>query len=339
MHYQIQDNPLADSFRTVIYWTQFSSTFNPFKRYLSPRPVVQWWHSLRMNRYLTAEIHKRYEESQNAKSALQKGRKKSRSIISLALENYLADPETFGTPSRDVFTQMAIPQLRAFMHAGHDTTASTILYCYYVLSKYPQILGKIREEHRHVFGTDSSPEHISNLISKDPTSVNQIPYTSAFIKEVLRYFPPAGSMREGRADLTLVDEAGNRYPTEGCHVWNLMLVLHHNPAVWVRPDEFLPERWLVTPDDPLYPTKGAWRAFEFGPRNCIGQTLALLEIRVVLVMTLRKYEIVPAYDEWDALHPTTGVKTVNGNRMYQVEMGGGGAHPADGFPCRVKERT
>lgn len=336
MNYQTRDNPLADSLRTVIYWTQFSSTFNPIKRYLSPRPIVQWWHSRRMNGYLETEIEKRFDEHQKLSN---KPQKNSKSVISLALDTYLSDPETFGPPSKEVFTRIAIPQLRVFMHAGHDTTASTILYSYYLLSKHPKVLAQLRTEHDEIFGPNPSPEHISNLITENPKIVNQVPYTSAFIKEVLRYFPPSGSLREGRPDLTLVDEAGNRYPTEGCHIWTLMLVLHHNPLVWTRPTEFLPERWLVGPEDPLYPVKGAWRAFEFGPRNCIGQTLALLEIRIALIMTVRKFDIVPAYEEWDALHPSRGVRTVEGNRMYQVEMGGGGAHPADAFPCRVSVRS
>ena len=74
---------------------------------------------------------------------------------------------------------------------------------------------------------------------------------------------------------------------------------------------------------------------EFGPRSCIGQTLALLELRIALVMTMREFAITPAYDDWDQSHPRDGIKEVNGNRAYQAEKGGGGAHPADGLPCTV----
>ena len=68
---------------------------------------------------------------------------------------------------------------------------------------------------------------------------------------------------------------------------------------------------------------------------CIGQTLALAELKVALVMTLREFEIVGAYEEWDRMFPREGVKVIGGNRAYQAEKGAGGAHPADGFPCRV----
>ncbi|KAI0520761.1 hypothetical protein F5B22DRAFT_644507 [Xylaria bambusicola] len=76
-----------------------------------------------------------------------------------------------------------------------------------------------------------------------------------------------------------------------------------------------------------------------GERSCIGQTLAQMELKVALVMTMRTFDIIPAYAEWDGLHPKKGIKTVNGNRAYQAEMGGGGAHPADGFPVLVTEAS
>lgn len=87
------------------------------------------------------------------------------------------------------------------------------------------------------------------------------------------------------------------------------------------------------PGDPLYPVKGAWRPFEFGPRNCVGQELAMLEIRVVLALTVREFDFSDAYAEWDRCNPGKGGR-VGGERGYQVLLGG--AHPQGGFPCRVR---
>lgn len=84
--------------------------------------------------------------------------------------------------------------------------------------------------------------------------------------------------------------------------------------------------------------KGAWRPFEWGPRNCIGQTLAVLELKVVLLATIREFDIRPAYEAWDHLigrRVDEEEKRVYGNRAYQVESKGLGAHPVDGYPCRV----
>lgn len=70
----------------------------------------------------------------------------------------------------------------------------------------------------------------------------------------------------------------------------------------------------------------------------LGQTLAQVELKIARVMTMRTFDITPAYAEWGGMHPWGEIKTVNGNRAYQTEMGGGGAHPAGGFPVRVKVR-
>lgn len=151
-------------------------------------------------------------------------------------------------------------------------------------------------------------------------------------------------MRIGRPGADIIDEHDVRYPTENCNVWTLSLAIHHDARYWVEPDKFLPERWLASPTDNLYPgkTKGAWRPFESGPRNCIGQSLALLELKIALVLTMRELRITPAYEQWDAMHPKKGrrgrpvISTVDGNRAYQEEKGA--AHPADGFPVTVELR-
>lgn len=286
-----------------------------------------------MNQYLDQEIDKRFEERALAGS----GAPKSKSIISLAMEKGLLGSEGIALSEED-FKEVMKPQLRMFLFAGHDTTSSTLLYCYLLLSRNPEALAKVRAEHDKVFGSDSSTEHCLRVISNNPTLLNEIPYTSAVTKEVLRIFPPAGSMRQGRQDLILTNEEGQQFPTDGCQIWTLTLWMHHRSEVFPRPEEFLPERWLAKPGDPLYPKKGSWRAFEWGARACIGQTLAQLELRTVLVMTARMFDITPAYDEWDRLHPRAGIKTVDGNRVYQAELGGGGAHPVDGFPVRVTLR-
>lgn len=341
LHYQTQGSALADCLRRQVYWTPFATSFNPFRRYLSLRPLVQRYNSYQMDAYLDVEIDKRFEEL--AQSRLDqpqgaRGPSTSRSIISLAMDKYLEGVGHNGEVSRKAFKKVAKPQLRMFLYAGHDTTSSTLLYCFLLLSKHPEVLSKLRIEHDNVFGTALSIDDYVEIIKNDPSLLNRIPYTLAVIKEVLRLFPPAGSLRDGRSDFVITDEEGQTYPTENCHIWTLSLAMHHRAALFVRPDDFIPERWLVSADDPLHPAKGSWRAFEWGQRSCIGQTLAQMELKVALVMTARIFDITPAYDEWDALHPKDGIRAVDGNRAYQAEMGGGGAHPSDGFPVRVTLR-
>ncbi|KAI0811663.1 cytochrome P450 [Xylaria sp. FL0064] len=300
LQYQEHGSALADCLRRQVYWTPFGTSFNPIRRYLSPHPLVQRYNSYRMNQYLDVEIEKRFEELAASRRDRPKGsRAPVRSIISLAMDKYLDDVGDTGELSKQVFKEIAKPQLRMFLYAGHDTTSSTLLYCYLLLSQHPQVLAKVRAEHDEVFGSDFS--------------------TRNCLQEVLRIFPPAGSLREGCRNLILVDEEGRQFPTENCHIWTLSLAMHHHPKTCAKPDDFIPERWLASPDDPLHPRK------------------ALLELKAALVLTAM-VDITPAYDEWDQLHPKKDVKSVEGNRAYQAEMGGGGAHPADGFPVRIRLR-
>lgn len=77
----------------------------------------------------------------------------------------------------------------------------------------------------------------------------------------------------------------------------------------------------------------------------MGSELAMLEIQAVVLLVAREFKFTPAYDEWQAkeskaiglgvLLPGGAPNHVNGDVVYQT-TGGGGSHPAHGYPCRVK---
>lgn len=170
------------------------------------------------------------------------------------------------------------------------------------------------------------------MLNAKSHALNQLPFTLAVIREALRLFPTAPSTREGEPGFSLIED-GCQYPTEGFTVWCIHQAIHREPLYWPQPDAFIPERWLVSEGSPLHPIKGAWRPFEWGPRNCIGQELALLELKIVMVMTLREFNIMAAYDEWDLVKERTGLRTVIKERAYQALKGT--TRPADGFPCKI----
>src|SRR3569833_253324 len=339
LDHQRKENALATALRTQVLWTTYGTILNPFKRYLSIRPLVLWYNSRRMESYIKVLIDKRFSELK-MEQQLDTGSKRSKSVLSLILQTYLKDniDKTEVTLDSD-FRDITAAQLRLFLFAGHDTTSSTLTYCYHRLATEPEILRRLRAEHDQVLGHGLA--NLEEKLSADPACLNRLPYTQAVIRETLRLHPPSSVMRIGREGLSFVDESGNRFPTEGYYDWVLAPSLHRNPQYWTDPESFLPDRWLVEPGHPLYPTdKAAWRPFSTGSRNCIGQTLAMMELRVALVMTVREFDILPAYHEWDKMGSIRGqIKTVNGIRAYEVEMGGGGAHPADGYPCRASFRA
>lgn len=315
--------------RTQIEWTTFTMKY-PFQKYLSLRPFVLWLNGWRMDRYISEQIDT-HLASTDASSA------SNPSIIDILVEDrYAGEDALTSAASIKEMKSILIPQVRAFLFGGHDTTSSTLLYCYHVLEEHPGVLSRVLAEHDQVFGADAS--ECQAIINKDPYILNKIPYTTAVIKEVLRLFPPAASMRIGRPGAVIHDEQGREYPIEGCNVWTLTHAIHHNPRFWPEPEAFIPERWLVDEHHHLHPVKGAWRPFQHGPKNCLGQPLAMLELKICLVMTLRELSITSAYEAWDEMHPRKGIKTTFGNRAYQAEKGGGGAHPADGFPVTLTRR-
>jgi cytochrome P450 len=330
LHCQQGNNALGSALQHTLGWHFLGELKNPVVRWSPLIRLIAWYNGQRMNRYISKVLHHRFEEMKRDGSELLP----KRSAIDLALADYLSGAGKGRTTLDPNFEKWAVTQLRLFFFVGHDSTSPTICYCFYLLSKYPDALRKLRDEHDAVFGQDRS--HLSKILCEKPHLLNQLTYTNAVLKETLRLYPPAGGFRAGAPGVYLYDTKGNKYPTEGTMVWVLHPSLQRNPLYWKDAHVFIPERWLVSPDDPLYPMKGAWRPFEFGKRDCLGQNLAMLDLRVSIAMLVREFDISDAYDEWDRMYPQKRSQTVNGERAYQV--GNGGAHPADGFPCRVSLR-
>jgi cytochrome P450 len=314
------------------------------------RPFIQWYYDRAVHSFIRAELQNRLEEIKTERASSAKGPKLAKSVATVAIEDYISQRKGETLHLDENFVKIASNQIRLFLFAGNDTTSSTIVYMFHFLSKNPHALTKLREEHDLVFG---SGVDAATKLREKPILLNQCAHTLGVIKETLRLCPPSGSLRYGRAGAILTDRQGNVYPTDGLKTTIMHRFVHRNPRFWPRPEEFLPERWLpsVKPGDELYvaPNTGAYRPFEQGPRNCIGQTLVLNELRVVLILVARTFVITPAYDEWDAdkennrgpLRKVAGwlsgegkrEKTALGERAYQTSKAGG--HPADGYPCRV----
>lgn len=181
-------------------------------------------------------------------------------LIDIAVEDYLSRPGNAHAVTMDSdFLQLMTRNMRASFFVGYDSTASSILFCYYALWKHPETLARIRAEHDAVFGADI--DSVPRQIVEKPHTLNSLPYTQAVIKETMRLFPVANGLRDGSPDLELVDAKGNTYPTGGFHVVISHYANHMNPRVWKRPEEFIPDRWLVERGHELYPPPKAWRPF------------------------------------------------------------------------------
>ena len=281
-----------------------------------------------MDRYIGKELDKRFTEYKTDLGDI-----KQKSVIDLVPQAYVSQVVGQKLETLDPeFRTFAIRQIRLFVFTGHDSTSSTICYAIHLLFQNPDTLNRIRSEHDRVFGTDVSKA--STLVEEHLKLLNDLPYTTAVIKEVLRLFPPAASSRQGKPGTNIHDDLGTACLTDDViMIWTIHIELHRAQKYWKRPNEFLPERWLVEPSHELFPTKDAWRAFEYGPRNCIAQGIVMTVLKIILVCVVRDFDFRSAYDEWDRLHPGKGVRVYRGERAYQMEEAA--AHPVEHYPCRV----
>ena len=164
--------------------------------------------------------------------------------------------------------------------AGHETTALTLAWTWYLLARHPRVEAKLVEEWRGVLG------------SRSPTveDLPKLTYTEAVITEAMRVYPPVYLIgREATKDL----ELGGYRVAKGVTIFIAQWVSHRDPRYFPDPEEFRPERWEGGLAQKL--PKYAYYPFGGGPRVCIGNTFALMEAALLLVTVGQRYRF--TYDE------------------------------------------
>ncbi|OBS78162.1 hypothetical protein A6R68_19455 [Neotoma lepida] len=169
-----------------------------------------------------------------------------------------------------------------FMFEGHDTTASGLSWILYNLARHPEYQERCRQEVRELLRNRKSPE-----IEWDDLA--QLPFLTMCIKESLRLHPPVTVIsRCCTQDIVLPD--GRIIPKGVVCIINIFAT-HHNPTVWPDPEVYDPFRF--DPENIKDRSPLAFIPFSAGPRNCIGQTFAMSEMKVVLALTLLRFRVLP----------------------------------------------
>ncbi|KAK0631291.1 cytochrome P450 [Immersiella caudata] len=295
-------------------------------------PIRQWkiWRNNHIMRdFLMPSIRDRLEPSPD--------RKPGKTIVDLALQAFVSENNKteMNVPAKPdkLFIDTVLAQLKLFIFAGHDTTAGVLCWVLHTLHTYPQCASLVRAELDSVLGPDAT-----TALDSNPHLLNALPYTSAFVKEAFRLHPSAASIRISASDFTFTSPDGKVFPTSGFMIFDAVMAGMRSPTAFSRPNEFLPERWLAQPGEELYPkAKNAWRGFSMGPRGCIGQELAMAELKLAVVMVARELDIECAWDDWDAQRGWKGKKEeIFGHRCYQVGLAV--PHCREGMPVRVRLR-
>jgi cytochrome P450 len=194
--------------------------------------------------------------------------------------------------------------------AGHETTAGTLSWTWWLLGLNPAVEAKLHAE-------------LDTVLAGRPPSLEDLPklaYTGNVITESLRLYPAAW----GLARVAVEDHELAGYPVKkGMGIAMAQWVVHRDPRWYNAPEEFRPERW----EGDLLKRLPRFAYFPFGggPRQCIGNSFALMEATLLLATIAQKYRlrlvanhpVVPLASI--TLRPRHGVRVILESRHHKEE--------------------
>lgn len=181
--------------------------------------------------------------------------------------------------------------LLTLLMAGEDTTAHTLTWMIYLLSQEPAVSAKMRAESDLVLGAEKW--------AKDYEMNSKMKYIEGAAFETMRFKPVAP---------VLLFETTEDIEIEGLFIPKGQRVLTQYRHAALKNDyfteakTFMPERWLKESKCPVH-SPAAFSPFGGGPRYCPGRNLAILEVRMVMSMLLKNFdvELVTDYEAVDEI--------------------------------------
>jgi cytochrome P450 len=171
--------------------------------------------------------------------------------------------------------ELVLSESMQLLVAGHETSSNGLSWLLFLLSSRPDCLERVRQEFDSVLG-DAPLSH---------ADVPKFEFTTQVIQEGLRLYPPFWMIdREAVAD----DRAGDIEIPRGSTVIVYVYGAHHAPRYWENPESFNPERFIKGSEKLRTPF--TYLPFGGGPRVCIGNQYAMLQILMILNSLLRKYD-------------------------------------------------
>src|SRR5208283_656048 len=167
-------------------------------------------------------------------------------------------------------------QVLTFFGAGHETTAQSLKWSFSMLSRHPYVEQKVHAEAQRVLG------------GRAPTfkELGALEYTKMVIHEVMRLWPAVWMLDR---EAVVEDELAGYPVPPGTQVAFSQWVMHRHPAYWENPEGFDPERF--SPERSAGRAHGVYFPFGAGPRVCIGNTFALMEMQLIIPTILQRYRL------------------------------------------------
>jgi cytochrome P450 len=189
-------------------------------------------------------------------------------------------------------------EVMTLLLAGHETTAATLAWTWYLLARHPEIERRLHSEVDEV------------LAGRAPTlaDVPRLVYTRMIVDEVLRLYPPVWLLpRKAITD----DLLGGYVIPAKSDVLVCVYTLHRHPDFWEDAEDFNPQRFAPEHDTPR--RSSSYLPFGAGPRTCLGSRFGLMEVMLVVAVIAQRYSLKLSAEqrvEADAsltLHPRGGL--------------------------------
>ena len=202
-------------------------------------------------------------------------RRREQNIISTDILGMLMEARDRNS-GRGMPDRQLVNEIMTLIVAGHETTASTLNWVWYLISQHPEVEEKLSSE-------------LDSLCASEPPAVDDLPkftYTRGLIEEALRLYPPGWLMtRRALKD----DLIGDYFVPAGTEIYIPPYFIQRHPELWDAPDRFDPDRFA--PDRSQNRDRLAMLPFSAGPRNCIGEILARVEMQIHLIMVARRLRL------------------------------------------------
>ena len=196
--------------------------------------------------------------------------------------------------------ELVLSESMQLLVAGHETSSNALSWLLYLLSSRPDCLERVRQEFDSVLG-EAPLSH---------ADVPKFEFTTQVIQEALRLYPPFWMIdREAVAD----DHVEGIDIPRGSTVIVYVYGAHHAPRYWERPESFEPERFIKTNEKLRTPF--TYLPFGGGPRVCIGNQYAMLQILMILSDLLRTYDFQLVPGQTIEARPMVILRPKHGIRM------------------------
>jgi cytochrome P450 len=201
-------------------------------------------------------------------------------------------------------SQMTDQQLRdevmTLFLAGHETTALTLSWTWYLLGKDPEVERKFHAELDEV------------LAGREPTmtDLSKLKYTEKILKESMRLYPPAYGL--GREVINDCEIGGYQVPA-GTQVFVFQWATQRDARFFEDPSAFKPDRWTAEFEAQL--PKYAYFPFGAGPRVCVGASFAMMEMILVLATIGQKYRLSLVPDHPVEIYPAMSLRPKEGVKV------------------------